>query len=246
MEKISYRVPKFLSNTILRSKDLNSVNKNIYNAGLLEYEDLKNGIIKGLEVEILDNNIWVNKGIFKKDDVIYVDEKLKIEIPQKEGKYILTINYEKLDKEYVIEKLIYLSLESDDKFEGIEIARFNIREGSTLIKDNYEYKKFEEKYNTLDFTYSINSKTDINPNILKKWSDLMLNKSKNTFDYIICFMCKLEMFNLEILIKYINKKLNENNKNLDNNKVLEKLYQIVENTTEIEEIEELSSEFSVN
>lgn len=228
MKECIYRIPKFLSNTILRSKDLSSVNKNIYNAGLFEYENYANGIISGLDVDVKGNKLIVNKGIFKNKDVIYLDEILSINIPASEGEYILVIKFSEVEKEYANEKIITLSLEKNEEYDGIEIARFNIREGAKLIKGDYEIKKFEKEYNTLDFSKSIHSKTYINPKLLEKWSELMLKKTKTSFDMLFCFLCKLELVNKFILIKYINKKLDTNYQKLSNTEILSNLYKILD------------------
>ena len=65
MNETYSRVPKFLSNTILRSLDLKEINNNIHNASYLEFFDDNTGIINGLEVTTDGNQVYVSEGIYK-------------------------------------------------------------------------------------------------------------------------------------------------------------------------------------
>lgn len=49
MQENIYNIPKFLSNSILRSVDLNALNQNIKSASFLAYEEYNEGIISGLK-----------------------------------------------------------------------------------------------------------------------------------------------------------------------------------------------------
>lgn len=230
MQENIYNIPKFLSNSILRSVDLNALNQNIKSASFLAYEEYNEGIISGLKTQVIDDKIIMSKGIYKfKDEAHFVDEKLSIELPKEEGEYILTLKCDYSSEEYVVKKVYYLKYGFDK--EGIEIARFHIRNGANLINEDYKLKKFEKEYNsinTLDVNYS---KTGINPEILKMWANQMLEKNIVLYDTLIAYFCKLEMINKEILKDYIYKKLDVKLENSTNKEIVKYLYEIFENAS---------------
>lgn len=238
-----YKVPKFLSNTILRSLDLQEINKNIKNASFLEYDDFEDGIISGLIAYTDENKIFVKKGIYKwNDEVTFLDKELSIKIPEKEGEYILYIKSKIEEEEYSINKIIYLEL-TNNKEKELELARFHIREGAKLNNNDYDIKKYNIEYNTLNFNEVIYSKTGINPTILKKWGNNMLNLNlKNAFDQFISSMCYMKIVNKNLLIKYICKTLCIEEKNYSNSKIIEYLYNILklrEDSNDFDHIENI-------
>ena len=111
MKEICSRVPKFLSNTILRSLDLKEINRNIYNASYLEFLEEDTGIITGLEVTTDGSQIYVSEGIYKyMDEIIFLDTTLSIKIPNEEKEYSLNICTKLLDEEYSVSKKYILVL----------------------------------------------------------------------------------------------------------------------------------------
>lgn len=228
MIKNSYNIPKFLSNSILRSVDLNALNQNIQTASSLSFEEFEQGIILGLNAYVDENRIYVSKGIYKlNDEIHFLDDQISIDIPEIEGEYILTLKCDLKDEDYVIKKEYSLKYGTDEK--GIQIAKFHIRNGAVLENQDYELKKFEKEYNVLDSFDSTYSKTGINPKILKIWANKMLEKKIQIYDILIAYLCKLEMINLEILQDYISKKLKIKLENTNNREIIKCLYQILEN-----------------
>lgn len=231
LENISY-IPKFLSNTILKSKDLREVNRSIKNASYLEYECMSEGIISGIDVSTDGEYITVNKGIYKyKGDVVFLDGNLKIKTPVVDGEYILKINTELVEKDYSIVKRIYLSYNNSD---GFEVARFNFRQGANLQDVCYENPKFDIKYNTLNVNEVNFSKTGISPRIILEWAKLMLDKNLDTWDLCVVALCLTSNINKELLNRYIVKKLDLETKDYSNSELIKYLYKILESSVVIE------------
>lgn len=233
MNETYSRVPKFLSNTILRSLDLKEINNNIHNASYLEFFDDNIGIINGLEVTTDGNQVYVSEGIYKyMDEIIFLDTKLSINIPSEENEYTLNICTKIVEEEYSISKKIYLSF----KDPGFELSKFNIRNGATLQNSDYDVSKFEYRYNTINIEETIYSKTGINPKILKTWSSKMLKLSKlKSFDKCIAYLCEISSINKSLLIKYLVDKLNIELKDYSNTEVISFLYEVLDNENKEEE-----------
>ncbi|WP_314010723.1 hypothetical protein [Pseudostreptobacillus hongkongensis] len=233
-ENNSY-VPRFLSNSVLRSKDLKEINRNINNSMYLEYTNIPEGIISGLNVTTDGEYISVNKGIYKyNDEIIFLDSTLKIEVPKIEKEYVLKLNSEIVEKEYSIMRRIYLAF--DD--EGFEVARFNFRQGANLENICYDNPKFNMKYNTLNVNEVLFSKTGISPKILQKWAQSMLDKKNiTTWDLCVASLCYSLNINKELLIKYISKRLNLENKEYKNSEIIKHMYTILDMNNEMDEIE---------
>lgn len=236
MKEIYGRVPKFLSNTILRSLDLKEINRNIYNASYLEFLEEGNGIITGLEVTTDGSQIYVSKGIYKyMDEIIFLDTILSIKIPEEEKEYSLNICTKMLDEEYSVSKKIYLSFNEM----GFELSKFNLRDGATLQNSDYDISRFDYRYNTINTEETIYSKTGINPKILRIWSSKMLGLSKlKAFDKCVAYLCEISSINKNLLIKYLVDKLDIELKDYTNTEIISYLYEVLDKETKAEEKEE--------
>lgn len=240
MKEICSRVPKFLSNTILRSLDLKEINRNIYNASYLEFLEEETGIITGLEVTTDGSQIYVSEGIYKyMDEIIFLDMTLSIKIPNEEKEYSLNICTKLLDEEYSVSKKIYLSF----KEKGFELSKFNLRNGATLQNSNYDISRFEYRYNTINTEETMYSKTGINPKILRIWSSKMLKLSKlKAFDKCVAYLCEISSINKSLLIKYLVDKLDIELKDYTNTEIISFLYEILDKEIKEEEKEEFNFE----
>ncbi|WP_073507714.1 hypothetical protein [Streptobacillus notomytis] len=224
-----YIVPKFSTKTVLRSVDLLSINKNIDSANFLKYIDYEEGIISGLHPTTDGEKIFIDKGIYKfSNEVILLDEKIYINIPDDEGEFIVYIVTENYEKEYTVNKKIYLKISKIEEIDSMEVVRFNLRNGATLKNYDYELKKFSKEYNSLNINEVKYSKTGINPKLLKIWSNKMMElKLEESMDLWISSLCNIETINIEVLKKYIFTKFKYYKEKMTNTEILIKLYEIL-------------------
>ncbi|CAM3166203.1 hypothetical protein STFE110948_04835 [Streptobacillus felis] len=225
-----YIVPKFLSKTVLRSVDLFTINKNINSASFLKYMDYENGIIVGLNATTDGKAVFIDKGIYKyNDEIIFLDKKISIELPDEEGEFFVYLKTEDYEEEYTKNKRIYLVITKIESKDDFEVVRFNLRKGATLKNYNYELKKFSMEYNSLNINEVKYSKTGINPKLLKNWSKKMMElKLSDSMDLWISSLCSIEAINIDVLKKYISTKLDYVKEKLSNTEILIKLYEILD------------------
>lgn len=225
MDSYNYIVPKFKSHTILRSLDLDEINKNIHYANFMMYKEYNDGIILGLDVETDGEYIYVDKGIYKYGETIILGEKLSIKIPNIEGDYYLGIKYSDDEDEYTNFKKINIDFFNLGDNNYFELARFHIRDNVKLSNSNYELKKYSKEYNSLNVNEAMYSLTGLNPKILKIWANKMLElKVEDSFDLIIPTLASQGLINRELLIKYTTSKLKLTNAEFSNFEILENLY----------------------
>ncbi|ACZ01083.1 hypothetical protein [Streptobacillus moniliformis] len=224
-----YIVPKFSSRTVLRSVDLFAINQNINSASFLKYIDYEEGVILGLHPTTNGEKIFIDKGIYKFDnEVIFLTEKISIDIPDDEGEFIVYIMAEDYEEEYTKNKKIYLKISKDKEIDSTEVVRFNLRKGATLKNYDYELKKFSKEYNSLNINEVRYSKTGINPKLLKIWSKKMMAlKLDESMDLWISSLCNIETINIEVLKKYIFTRLKFYKEKMSNTEILIKLYEIL-------------------
>ncbi|CAM3063443.1 hypothetical protein [Streptobacillus ratti] len=232
-----YIIPKFSSRTVLRSADLFTINQNISSASFLKYIDYEEGIILGLHPTTDGEKIFIDKGIYKFDnEVIFLSEKISIDVPNDEGEFIVYIMTEDYEEEYTKNKRIYLKISRSEEKDSIEVVRFNLRKGATLKNYDYELKKFSKEYNSLNINEVKYSKTGINPKLLKIWSKKMMAlKLNESMDLWISSLCNIETINIEVLKKYIFTKLKFYKEKMTNTEILIKLYEILNILTESSE-----------
>lgn len=205
----SIEIPKFLSGTILKSKDLISIRDNFLNYVKNKYIDYNNGIIKGFLVEVDEENLIINPGIAKKDDnIFWLKDKFCIKFSkEKQRKFIyLDIFYE---NDEICGKILVLDEENTNY---IELARYNLRDNAIL--NNFYKDIFNtdvEKFNTINLEYTniSNEHNDYNMihyEIIKLWCGKMLEKSDleiNDFNFLVDVVNMEYKVPLDILSKYI-------------------------------------------
>ncbi|VWL84903.1 hypothetical protein [Oceanivirga miroungae] len=233
--KRTIKLPIYRKFQNLTSESLNSIVNSYKKYIGSKYIDYSDGIIEGLFIKVIDNNLFeISEGIFKLNSNVYLlDDKIYIKRPELEGRYALILNVEKLaNKEYdEFEISVFFketTLVSDDDF-----VLFNIilRDGANIYSNSTEFVEYEKEFNVIDLTnqkYSIKDELyTVNPYILTKFCEEMEKFNLNDFDFSMCMLFKNASVKKEVLISYINRKLNMKEKILSNKQIRNYLFKIL-------------------
>lgn len=203
--------PEFKSGTILKSEDLKALRDGIWDYMNIKYRNYSDGIIKGFDVIYEENKINISGGILKhKNEIYFTTKNVSVNLPKEENTYYIYLN---LIKEST-KKQIFLSVETKEDKNKIELARINLRENS-IINNYYDniFTTDSLKYNTINVEYKkisspFNSNV-INPSILKIWTNEMFKK-KNISDLdlnVLSIIVQSEyLIDTRLIIAYIEKK----------------------------------------
>lgn len=208
-------------------------------------KDYSNGILKGFDIKIEDNNIILSSGIIVFDKKIY-HSKQRVVIRYKDGEdnrnldklMILKIKFleEKDSKDFKIKDTkIYIDQDVKTKDE-IEICRFKLKNEARLRMDHEDFEDLDTEYNTVNLintTYSNMEQNTIHPYIIKFFHEEMLRYDiQNPLDLNFCLNASNnELLKRRYIINYLKIRLNlDNDMNFDNKNIYNFLLQIL-NTT---------------
>lgn len=235
------KYPVFKKGRVLKKEMLESIRdfpKKMFDNFYINYSD---GIIKGFDFTVNENELIINPGIIKINNEILCLENKE------------SINYENTNKEMIIKLIVdkkNLKKESDDflivdtevkieelsgelKENELELGRYKLREGAYLRTTYDKLEDFLVEYNTLNIInvkYSGLKEHTLKIDILHKFANELLLKAKEDFDILFAYMIlNSETINREILIHYLEKKLKKDSKTLNNLEIYHNLIKIIKN-----------------
>ncbi len=159
----------------------------------MNYRKYSNGVITGLKINVHDNTLTIEPGIFKWEETIYrLKNLIDVEVPEKDGEYFL--------------KLIILPNEENGKYQisfykitldeelpnekMMELCRIKRREGANIRN----YNKFighVKEYNQINLVNQIDSTATgkrLPIELLKLFAEEILEKKEiEAIDQIVCF-----------------------------------------------------------
>lgn len=206
----------------------------------LTYSKYKDGIISGFELttNIEEKIVIVNKGIIKCNGEIYwMAEDYKFDMPMEEDRYTLKLKLNsniKQEKYFVREGEFILEKGYDNVSDDeIEITRFITRVGAELRNDYNNFADLRRDFNLLEIINTKYSSNHINgtlhPTILKLWGMEAAKKEElDIYDvnfYVNCLQGDVER---EVIIAYINRKLDLSNIDYTNEELYENLLRILQ------------------
>ena len=190
----------------------------------LTYSKYQDGIISGFELttNIEEKIVIVNKGIIKCNGEDRYTLKLKLNSNIKQEKYFVR------EGEFILEKG-YDNVSDDE----IEITRFITRVGAELRNDYNNFADLRRDFNLLEIINTKYSSNHINgtlhPTILKLWGMEAAKKEElDIYDvnfYVNCLQGDVER---EVIIAYINRKLDLSNIDYTNEELYENLLRILQ------------------
>ena len=206
----------------------------------LTYSKYQDGIISGFELttNIEEKIVIVNKGIIKCNGEIYwMAEDYKFDMPMEEDRYTLKLKLNsniKQEKYFVREGEFILEKGYDNVSDDeIEITRFITRVGAELRNDYNNFADLRRDFNLLEIINTKYSSNHINgtlhPTILKLWGMEAAKKEElDIYDvnfYVNCLQGDVER---EVIIAYINRKLDLSNIDYTNEELYENLLRILQ------------------
>ncbi len=236
------KYPIFKKGNLIEKVELDLLRDNPLEILNLIYSDKKNGIIKGFDLKTDKdrNEVIVTKGVVKYDEKIYwMKEDYIFSMPEEEEKYILKLKLlsEIEERKFYIRKgqFILKKMEnnsSEIEKDEIEITRFITRIGAELRNDYQNFYDLRRDFNLLEIINTKYSATHdlgtLHPKILKLWGrDASKKENLDIFDvnfYVNCLQGEMER---EIIIAYINLKLNLFRDDYTNEELYENLGKIL-------------------
>ena len=232
------KYPVFRKGNVVDKESLELLRDNPSEILHLMYFNKKDGIIKGFDLITDEENkeVIVTKGIVKYQNEIYwMYEDYKFKMPETENRYVLKLRlisnieerkYYKRKGEFVLETL------DDSGTDGIEITRFITREGAELRNDYMNFQDLRRDFNLLEIInskYSSNHKFGtLHPKITELWgSEAAKKENLDIFDinfYVNCLQGSVER---EVIISYINAKLNLHKSDYTNEELYMNLLKIL-------------------
>ncbi|WXR61484.1 hypothetical protein WG909_14435 [Peptostreptococcaceae bacterium AGR-M142] len=208
-------------------------------------KDYSNGILKGFDIKIEDNNIILSSGIIAYNQKIYYSKDRTV-IKYKENETDANLNriiilklkflQQKDIKDFRIrDTKIYMD-DKEIKSDEIEICRFKLKNKARLRMDHEDFEDLDTEYNTVNLintTYSNIEHKTIHPYIIKFFYKEMLKfEISNQLDLNFCLNASnSNLLNREYIINYLKIRLNlADDMNFNNQDIYNLLLQIL-NTT---------------
>ncbi len=224
--------PKFTKGRILKLDMLENLRD--YSRDTLDIltSNLSDGIIEGIKPIINDDTITFTKGIVKhKGNIYLINEKM-------------SINYEATDVEVLI-KLIFINNEEEPDYKvqnvkiildknttilenEIELGRFKLKEGAYLRTNYKDLDDYTTEFNTINIInvkYANIDTYTISPCFMRRYGiEILITKTKEIWDINFGMICiNSSKISREAILNYINVRLNEDNTNLSNYELHNKL-----------------------
>ena len=253
---IENKYPIFGHGQVISKQALDLLRDNPVELTELLYLDRKDGIISGfnLVTDAESKQVTVTKGIVKcGGKIFWMNEDYKFDMPEIENRYILKLNlFSDFQKRKFYVRSAEFSLEilnngenientGRKKIGEIEITRFITRVGAELRNDYNSFIDLRRDFNLLEL---INTKYSsrhelgtLHPKILKLFGK-EASKKENLDIYDVNFYVNCLNGNVErdVIIAYINLKLQMENENYSNEELYQYLVKILENLGKDREI----------
>ena len=260
---IENKYPIFGHGQVISKKALDLLRDNPVELTELLYLDRKDGIISGfnLVTDAESKQVTVTKGIVKcGSKVFWMNEDYKFDMPEIENRYILKLNlFSDFQKRKFYVRSADFSLEilnngenveiknenventGRKKIGEIEITRFITRVGAELRNDYNSFKDLRRDFNLLEL---INTKYSskhelgtLHPKILELFGKEASKKTNlDIYDvnfYVNCLNGSVER---DVIVAYINLKLEMEQKNYSNEELYQYLVKILDNLGKDREI----------
>lgn len=161
------------------------------------YADYSDGIISGVEIEISDVFLFIQPGIIKYKQKIYVLNK-KVAIPYEHNEQLTFLRVRFLtpieeQNGIVYESEVILTQEQEEFPYEMELGRFIATKGARLCNLIGSYEDLAVKYDRFDrryVKYAAVGEPTIAPYITKAFAEALLNKKMNdVFDVAFAMQC---------------------------------------------------------
>ena len=233
-KKFERKKPIFTKGRILKNEMLELMRdfpRNITNIYLANQAD---GVISGLDLLVDNTHITITPGIVKyEDELLILNEQLKIPYVADGSIQLLKLQFQESyeTKDFTGQDVIVFleNLEDDEcSKDEMEIARFRLSKGAYLRSDYQDFEDFKTGHNTLNIVnqpYSSISGQTLSPVILRYFArELLKFKTENSHDLSIVYQVLNQEVSIskELLVNYVQIRLNDDQLKLEGNKDLHK------------------------
>lgn len=221
--------PIFTKGRILKKEMLEAVRDFPQQLATLYLGPYSDGVIRGLELSVQDQQIWIAPGVVKREgQLVILDTALAVDYQTAGDTQLLkmsfsdvetTEDFETLQVEITLEKGVHI------KENELELARFKLKSGAYLRTNYQSFSDFLTGYNTLNIVhqpYAGIERPTLHPQILKYFARQLLSyETKDPYDIQLSYQILNTHGSLsrEVLIHYCQTRL-QSNRDLNHNEQL--------------------------
>lgn len=189
--------PLFERNRILKKELLWSLRDYSFAHIQLEYQEYEQGILRGCEIKVQENELILGQGILKYGRFVCLltEEEHISYTPAEQMQYLkLRVEIDSTSQDYIAYQMeTFLTTDENKKENEFEICRFHLRSGAQL-RDHYrDFADMETEYDTVNLIHAdwggLGGRT-IAPVVIKDFSRLVLECGNSLpEDYSFAYMC---------------------------------------------------------
>lgn len=222
--------PLFERNRILKKELLWSLRDYSFAHIQLEYQEYDQGILRGYEIKVRENDLVIGPGIFKYGNFVCLqteEERIPYS-PKEQLQYLrMKVEIDRTSQDYIAYKMEYYVTTDEKKEENeFELCRFHLRSGARLRDQYRDFGDMETEYDTVSLIYSewggLGGKT-LSPAIIKYFANIVLESENSQLeDRSFAYLCLTQPGTIpaHVLISYISMRSGVRLKEVVNNQII--------------------------
>ena len=208
--------PLFERNRILKKELLWSLRDYSFAHIQLEYQEYDQGILRGYEIKVRENDLVIGPGIFKYGNFVCLqteEERIPYS-PKEQPQYLrMKVEVDRTSQDYIAYKMEYYVTTDEKKEENeFELCRFHLRSGARLRDQYRDFGDMETEFDTVSLIYSdwggLGGKT-LSPAIIKYFARIILESENSQLeDRSFAYLCLTQpgAVPVHVLASYISKR----------------------------------------
>ena len=208
--------PLFERNRILKKELLWSLRDYSFAHIQLEYQEYDQGILRGYEIKVRENDLVIGPGIFKYGNFVCLqteEERIPYS-PKEQLQYLrMKVEIDRTSQDYIAYKMEYYVTTDEKKEENeFELCRFHLRSGARLRDQYRDFGDMETEFDTVSLIYSdwggLGGKT-LSPAIIKYYARIVLESENSQLeDRSFAYLClsQLGAVPVHVLASYVSKR----------------------------------------
>ncbi|RFZ75725.1 hypothetical protein DS742_27515 [Lacrimispora amygdalina] len=189
--------PLFERNRILKKELLWSLRDYSFAHIQLEYQEYDQGILRGYEIKVRENDLVIGPGIFKYGNFVCLqtEEERVPYTPKEQLQYLrMKVEVDRTSQDYIAYKMeYYLSTDEKKEENEFELCRFHLRSGARLRDQYRDFGDMETEYDTVSLIHSewggLGGKT-LSPAIVKYFArNVLESENSQSEDRSFAYLC---------------------------------------------------------
>ena len=238
--------PLFERNRILKKELLWSLRDYSFAHIQLEYQEYDQGILRGYEIKVMENDLVIGPGIFKYGEFVCLqtEEERVPYTPKEQLQYLrIKVEVDSSSQDYIAYKMGYYLTTDEKKEENeFELCRFHLRSGARLRDQYRDFGDMETEYDTVSLIHSewggMGGKT-LSPTIVKYFARIVLESENSQLeDRSFAYLCLTQPGGIpvHVLASYVNKRSGTQLETVVNNQLIYRsMRSIIEETQKVGE-----------